>query len=109
MPSNEGLYPCFKASNLVSSPKCSASRAPGGYGDCPIVADIVFPLGSTVQGTAEGNRLRVCRPIRPEAARTILSIYPLETFVDDFVSRMAIIGTQQEVAPDWDKLQATLR
>jgi L-fucose mutarotase len=43
-----------------------------------------------------------------EAAEAILSVYPLDTFVDDFAARMEIVGAPDEVPPVQREVQAAI-
>jgi L-fucose mutarotase len=43
-----------------------------------------------------------------EAARAVLSVLPLDTFVDDFAARMQIVGSPDELPPVQQEVQAEI-
>jgi L-fucose mutarotase len=43
-----------------------------------------------------------------EAARAILSVLPLDTFVDDFAGRMEVVGKPDEIPPVQAEVQAEI-
>ena len=76
-----------------------------GHGDYLIVADTNFPSDSIARETVYGDLLRMENITAGEAARAILSVYPLDTFVDDFACRMEIVGAPDEVPPVQKEVQ----
>lgn len=66
-----------------------------GHGDALVVADANFPAVSVARQTVEGGLLRMENLTAAEAVGAILSVFPLDTFVDDFAMRMEVVG-----APD---------
>ena len=68
-----------------------------GHGDYLIVADTNFPSDSIARETVYGDLLRMENITAGEAAEAILSVCPLDTFVDDFAARMEIVGAPDEV------------
>ena len=79
-----------------------------GHGDYLIVADTNFPSDSIAQETVHGQLLRMENITAGEAAEAILSVYPLDTFVDDFAARMEIVGAPDEVPPVQQEVQAAI-
>ena len=63
-----------------------------GHGDVLIIADTNFPSDSVARATVYGNLLRMDNLTAAEAAEAVLSVMPLDTFVDDFAGRMEIVG-----------------
>ena len=63
-----------------------------GHGDVLIIADTNFPSDSVSRATVYGNLLRMDNLTAAEAAEAVLSVMPLDTFVDDFAGRMEIVG-----------------
>ncbi len=88
----KGLSPLLNADVLY------ALRAMG-HGDDLIVADTNFPSDSIARQTRLGRLLRIDNVTAAEAAAAILSVYPLDTFVDDAAARMEIVGSPDEVPP----------
>ena len=81
---------------LLNSEVLGALRAMG-HGDDLIIADTNFPSDSVARQTRLGHLLRIDNVGAAEAIRAILSVYPLDTFVDDAAARMEIVGAPNEV------------
>ena len=58
-----------------------------GHGDVLIIADTNFPSDSVARATVYGNLLRMDNLTAAEAVEAVLSVMPLDTFVDDFAGR----------------------
>lgn len=63
-----------------------------GHGDALIIADTNFPADSVSRATVYGDLLRMENLTAAEAVDAVLSVYPLDTFVDDFAGRMEVVG-----------------
>ncbi|MBF9057366.1 ribose ABC transporter [Rhodobacterales bacterium HKCCA1065] len=63
-----------------------------GHGDVLIIADTNFPSDSVARATVYGNLLRMDNLTAAEAVEAVLSVMPVDTFVDDFAGRMEIVG-----------------
>ena len=63
-----------------------------GHGDVLIIADTNFPSDSVARATVYGNLLRMDNLTAAEAVEAVLSVMPLDTFVDDFAGRMELVG-----------------
>jgi L-fucose mutarotase len=85
----KGINPLLNAEVLY------ALRAMG-HGDDLILADTNFPADSVARQTRLGRLLRIDASAA-EVARAVLSVYPLDTFVDDAAARMEIVGQPDEV------------
>ena len=70
-----------------------------GHGDDLIVCDTNFPADSVARQTVLGKLLRIDGVNAARATRAILSVLPLDTFVDDAALRMEIVGQPDEVPP----------
>ena len=70
-----------------------------GHGDVLIVADTNFPSDSVSRATVTGQLLRMENLTAAEAIEAILSVMPLDTFVDDFAGRMEVGDTPDEIPP----------
>ena len=75
---------------LLNAEVLGALRAMG-HGDDLIVADTNFPAESVARRTVLGRLLRIDAPAA-RVARAVLSVYPLDGFVDDAAARMEVIG-----------------
>jgi L-fucose mutarotase len=79
-----------------------------GHGDYLILADTNFPSDSIARETVYGDLLRMENITAGKAAQAILSVYPLDTFVEDFACRMEIVGKPDEVPPVQEEVQAAI-
>lgn len=68
-----------------------------GHGDALIIADTNFPADSVSRATVYGDLLRMENLTAAEAINAVLSVYPLDTFVDDFAGRMEVVGEPDTV------------
>jgi L-fucose mutarotase len=67
-----------------------------GHGDDLIVADLNFPAESVARMTGLGRLLRIDAP-SARVAQAVLSLYPLDGFVDDAAARMEVVGDPAEM------------
>lgn len=79
-----------------------------GHGDVLIVADTNFPSDSVARATVTGELLRMENLTSAQAVQAILSVLPLDTFVDDFAGRMEVVGNPLEVPPVQQEVQAEI-
>ena len=79
-----------------------------GHGDVLIVADTNFPSDSVARATVAGRLLRMENLSSAEAMQAILSVLPLDTFVEDFAGRMEVVGAPHEVPPVQAEVQAEI-
>jgi len=68
-----------------------------GHGDDLIVADANFPAESIARETVLGDLPRMDGASAPEAVAAVLSLVPLDTFVDDAAARMQVLGAPDEL------------
>ncbi len=76
-----------------------------GHGDDLIIADTNFPSDSVARETVLGRVLRIDRPAA-EVVRAILSVYPIDTFVDDATARMEVVDEPNTILPVMEEVQA---
>jgi L-fucose mutarotase len=69
-----------------------------GHGDDLIIADTNFPSDSVARQTVLGRLLRIDASAA-RAAKAILSVLPLDSFVEFPALRMEIVGKPNEVPP----------
>ena len=79
-----------------------------GHGDVLVLADTNFPADSIARHTALGELLHMDNLSAAEAAEAILSVLPLDTFVDDFAGRMEVVGSPSEVPPVQMEVQSVI-
>ena len=79
-----------------------------GHGDRLVVCDTNFPADSIARQTVLGRLLRIDNVSAAKAVEAVLSVMPLDTFVDDAAVRMEIVGQAQEVPPVQREVQAAI-
>ena len=79
-----------------------------GHGDTLVICDTNFPADSVARQTASGELLRMDNLTCGQAAGAILSLLPLDTFVDDFAGRMEVVGAPADVPPVQAEVQAAI-
>lgn len=94
----KGLDPILNADVLY------ALRAMG-HGDDLIIADTNFPSDSVAHETVLGCKLRIDCSVA-EVVRAVLSVYPIDTFVDDAAARMEVVGEPDTILPVMEEVQA---
>ena len=75
-----------------------------GHGDDLIIADTNFPSDSVARETVLGEVLRIDASAA-EVVQAVLSIYPLDTFVDDAAARMEVVGEPKTILPVMQEVQ----
>jgi L-fucose mutarotase len=78
-----------------------------GHGDDLIICDTNFPADSVARQTVLGKLLRIEAPAA-RAVRAVLSVMPLDSFVDAPASRMEIVGKPREIPPVQAEVQAEI-
>jgi L-fucose mutarotase len=68
-----------------------------GHGDLLVLADLNFPADSVARSTVAARSLRMDNLTSAEATQAILSVMPLDTFVEDFAMRMEVVGDPAQV------------
>lgn len=68
-----------------------------GHGDDLVICDTNFPADSVARQTILGRLLRLDGVNAPRAARAILSVMPLDSFVDKPALRMEVVGKPNEI------------
>ena len=79
-----------------------------GHGDVLVVADTNFPSDSVARHTVYGELLRMENLTAGEAMEAILSVLPLDTFVDDFAARMEVVDAPDEIPDPQAEAQAAI-
>ena len=96
----KGLDPLLNADVL------HALRAMG-HGDDLIICDTNFPADSVASETVLGSVLRIDAPAA-RVVRAVLSVYPLDTFVEDAAARMEVVGNPNELLPVMAEVQVEI-
>jgi L-fucose mutarotase len=79
-----------------------------GHGDRLVICDTNFPADSIARQTTLGRLLRIDNVNAGRAVSAILSLLPLDTFVDDAAIRMAVVGNPKEVPAVQQEVQAVI-
>jgi L-fucose mutarotase len=70
-----------------------------GHGDDLVICDTNFPADSVARQTVFGELLRIDNVTAARAARAILSVMPLDGFIEKPALRMEMAGKPNEVLP----------
>jgi L-fucose mutarotase len=68
-----------------------------GHGDALILCDANFPADSVARQTVLGRLLRIDGVDSARAAQAILSVFPLDTFVEHAAQRMEVVDQPDEI------------
>ena len=79
-----------------------------GHGDTLVIADTNFPSDSVARETVLGELLRMDNLTCAEAVEAVLSLLPLDTFVEDFAARMEVVGAPDQIEPVQAEVQAVI-
>jgi L-fucose mutarotase len=79
-----------------------------GHGDTLILADANFPSETIAQQTRFGRVLRMDNLSAAMACEAVLSVLPLDTFVDDFAARMQVVGAPEDIPPVQAEVQRVI-
>jgi L-fucose mutarotase len=79
-----------------------------GHGDDLVICDANFPADSVARQTVYGRLLRMDNVTAARAVRAVLSVMPLDTFVETPVERMEVVGRPDEVPPVQQEVQAEI-
>lgn len=93
-----------KLDPLLNADVLYALRAMG-HGDELVLCDTNFPADSVAHDTVHGDLLRIDGVSAARAARAILSVMPLDSFVDDAAMRMEVVGNPSEIPPVQQEVQ----
>lgn len=79
-----------------------------GHGDDLVLCDVNHPAATIAAETTHGRLIDMAGCDIPTAARAILSLMPLDSFVPAPVSRMQVVGDPEARMPVFDRMQAVL-
>jgi L-fucose mutarotase len=79
-----------------------------GHGDDLVICDVNHPAATIAQHTTYGKLIDMAGCDIPQAAAAILTLFPLDTFVDQPVMRMQVVGDAQGVVPIFARMQTVL-
>jgi L-fucose mutarotase len=78
-----------------------------GHGDDLVISDTNFPADAIARQTRYGKMLRIDADAA-RAVRAILSVMPLDTFVDNAAARMEVVGKPKELLDVHKDVQAEI-
>jgi L-fucose mutarotase len=76
-----------------------------GHGDDIVLCDINHPAVTIAKETTYGKLVDMPGCSIPEATKAILKLMPLDTFVDEPVMRMRVVGDPDGTVPIFAKMQ----
>ncbi len=79
-----------------------------GHGDDIVLCDVNHPAATIAKETTYGKLIDLPGCDIPRATRAVLSLMPLDTFVEEPVMRMRVVGHPDGEAPIFAAMQSTL-
>ncbi len=79
-----------------------------GHGDDLVVCDTNFPADSLARHTVHGRPLRMENVTAARAVQAVLSVMPLDSFVEYPAERMEVVGNPSEIPPVQQEVQAEI-
>lgn len=79
-----------------------------GHGDDLVICDVNHPAATIAAETTYGRLVAMAGCDIPTAARAILTLMPLDSFVPAPVSRMQVVGNPDGVVPVFGRMQAVI-
>jgi L-fucose mutarotase len=79
-----------------------------GHGDEIVIADSNFPADSVASSTRIGKPLRLDGAEIGQAMQSVLSVFPLDTFVATPVLRMEVVGDPAKIPVIHQEVQAVI-
>ena len=89
----------LKSIDPVLTPDILYALRAMGHGDEIALCDTNFPADAVARHTVMGRVLRLDNIDLPRAVRAVLSLMPLDTFVDAPARRMEVMGKPAEILP----------
>lgn len=79
-----------------------------GHGDDVVLCDTNFPADAIARKTALGRLLHMDNLSAPRVGKAVLSLMPLDSFVDQPALRMEVVGKPAEILPVMTEMQAEI-
>ncbi len=79
-----------------------------GHGDMLVIVDTNFPADAIARQTRLGRLLRIDNVTAAQAAAAILSLMPLDSFIDDAATCMEVVGAPDEIPAPRREVQAEI-
>jgi len=87
----------LKGINPILSADLLHLLASMGHGDDLAIVDANHPAATVASETTSGTLIRLPGLRMEEVVRAVLSVYPIDTFVDDPIRRMEVVGNPEEI------------
>jgi len=98
----------LKTIDPIITPDLLYTLASMGHGDDLVICDTNFPARSVAQLTMVKTPLELPGISAARAVRAILSVMPLDTFVDHPAQRMEVVGQPDEIPEVQREVQAEI-
>jgi L-fucose mutarotase len=79
-----------------------------GHGDDIVICDVNHPAVTIAKATTYGSLVNLSGCTIPQATKAILSMMPLDTFVEQPVMRMKVVDNPDGVVPIFQAMQDTV-
>ena len=79
-----------------------------GHGDDLVVCDVNHPAATIARHTTHGKLIDMPGCDIPAAVVAILTLMPLDSFVEEPVMRMKVVGNPDGIVPIFDRMQRAL-
>ncbi len=79
-----------------------------GHGDDIVICDVNHPAVTIAKETTYGKLVDLPGCTIPEATKAVLSMMPLDTFVEQPIMRMQVVGNPNGQVPIFAKMQETV-
>jgi L-fucose mutarotase len=79
-----------------------------GHGDEVLICDVNHPAASIAKDTTFGRLIDMAGCDIPTGAAAILTLMPLDSFVEAPVTRMEVVGDPARRVPVFDRMQAVI-
>lgn len=87
----------LKGINPILSADVLHLLASMGHGDDLAIVDANHPAAAVASETTSGILIRLPGLLMEEVVRAVLSVFPVDTFVDDPLRRMEVVGNPDEI------------
>ncbi len=77
-----------------------------GHGDELVLVDTNFPADSVAKETSLGELIRIDNVTAARATKAVLSVMPLDSFVDTPAARMEVVDNPDQIMPVQQEVQA---
>lgn len=97
----------LKSINTLLNADVLHALAAMGHGDSIVICDSNFPAESIARKTTLGKLLRIDAPAA-DVAQAVLSLLPLDTFIEDAAQCMEVVGAPDEKLLVVSEVQAVI-